>query len=93
MHRLADAYQYYYSVDVSLGGMFLKTRNPFPVGTRIGLDFALPGKPDRVTVEGEVVRTINASPDDPNQAPGMGIVFTEIDSASLVNLTAFFNDG
>jgi uncharacterized protein (TIGR02266 family) len=90
-HRLADAYMYYYSLDLSRGGMFLKTRSPFPAGTRLSLDFHLPDRERRVSVEGEVVRRVVPDLNDPALEPGMGIVFTAIDPESLAELTEFLD--
>ena len=88
-HYHANAYLYYYSQDLSLGGMFLQTREPFAVGTRLALDFELPGRERRVEVEGEVARTVTAGLDDHVAVPGMGIAFTAIDPASRAELAAF----
>jgi len=88
-HRLADAYMYYYSLDLSLGGMFLETRSPFPAKTRLSLDFQLPDRERRVAVEGEVVRTVTPDLNNPALEPGMGIAFTAIDAESLAELTEF----
>lgn len=89
MHRQADAYMYYYSLDLSLGGMFLKTRSPFPAWTKLALDFELPERKRRVAVEGEVVRVVMPDLENPDTVPGMGIAFTAIDDESLAELTEF----
>jgi uncharacterized protein (TIGR02266 family) len=88
LHRLANAYQYYYTQDLSLGGMFLTTREPFAVGQDLELDFQLPGSSRRVQVEGRVVRSVSAGPDQPEAVSGMGIAFTVISEDDLAELAA-----
>jgi CheY-like chemotaxis protein len=44
------------SADLSERGMLLKAKREVAVGTRLGLRFALPGRPGELTVKGRVVR-------------------------------------
>ncbi len=32
-------FHFFYSKDISMGGMFLETKDPYPVGTEVELDF------------------------------------------------------
>ena len=61
---LSEVEQYYYSRDVSLGGIFLETKKPFTVGTKLDLDFPIPDSETRARVTGEVVRVIKPDLDD-----------------------------
>ena len=65
-----------YVADVSRSGVLIRSPNPLPIGTKVNLRFTVV-MDDVEVVEGvgEVVRVH----DDP---PGMGVVFTEIGSAS-----------
>ena len=65
-----------YVSNVSRSGVFIRSPQPLPVGTRVNLRFAVM-MDELETVEGvgEVVRVH----DEP---PGMGVVFTEIGTAS-----------
>ena len=67
-----DAFVHEYVTNVSRTGVFIRSREPLPVGTRVDLTFTVI-MDEIATIEGtgEVVRV----EDDP---PGMGIVFTEL---------------
>jgi uncharacterized protein (TIGR02266 family) len=76
-----DAFINEYVTNISRSGVFVRSRTPLPVGTRVNLRFTVIME-DIETVEGigEVVRVH----DDP---PGMGVVFTELSgySKSLID--------
>ncbi|HET7826350.1 MAG TPA: TIGR02266 family protein [Anaeromyxobacter sp.] len=66
-----------FAVNISRGGVFIRTREPMPVGTSLSLELKLQG--GEVAIRGEgVVRWIQAPP-----AAGMGIQFTDLDEPSL----------
>lgn len=67
-----DAFVHEYVTNVSRSGVFIRSKEPLPVGTKIHLTFTVI-MDDVATIEGtgEVVRT----QDDPS---GMGVVFTEL---------------
>jgi uncharacterized protein (TIGR02266 family) len=71
-----DAFINEYVTNISRTGVFVRSKTPLPVGTRVNLRFTVI-MDDIETVEGvgEVVRMH----DDP---PGMGVVFTELSSYS-----------
>ncbi len=67
-----DAFVNEYVTNVSRSGVFIRSREPLPVGTKVNLEFTLLMEEiQTVAGVGEVVRVH----DDP---PGMGIVFTEL---------------
>ena len=68
-----------YVSDISSTGVFIRTDDPLPVGTKVDLRFTVIDV-DFETVEGigEVTRVV--PPGDP--APGMGVVFVELTKAS-----------
>lgn len=71
-----DAFIHEYVTNISRSGVFVKSKQPLPVGTRVNLKFTVI-MDDIETIEGvgEVVRVEN----DP---PGMGVVFTELSQYS-----------
>lgn len=71
-----DAFISEYVTNISRTGVFIRSKSPLPVGTKVNLRFTVI-MDDIETIEGigEVVRVH----DDP---PGMGVVFTELSSYS-----------
>ena len=71
-----DAFIQEYVTNISRTGVFVKSKQPLPIGTKVNLKFTVI-MDDIETIEGigEVVRVH----DDP---PGMGVVFTELSSYS-----------
>lgn len=71
-----DAFINEYVTNISRTGVFIRSKSPLPIGTKVNLRFTVI-MDDIETIEGvgEVVRVH----DDP---PGMGVVFTEISSYS-----------
>jgi uncharacterized protein (TIGR02266 family) len=71
-----DAFIQEYVTNISRSGVFIKSKSPLPIGTKVNLKFTVI-MDDIETIEGtgEVVRTS----DDPK---GMGVVFTSLTSYS-----------
>lgn len=71
-----DAFIHEYVTNISRTGVFVKSKDPLPVGTRVNLCFTV-FMDDMETIEGvgQVVRV----EDDP---PGMGVVFTKLSQYS-----------
>jgi type IV pilus assembly protein PilZ len=88
-HLRGDFFHYYYSRDLSQGGIFLETREPFPAETPVMLEFPLPGISHRVTCQGLVVRVVKPVESEPALVPGMGIQFTEMDETTKGMLAEF----
>jgi type IV pilus assembly protein PilZ len=63
--------------NINEGGLFVETETPHPPGTRVDLQFKLPGNDEPVQVRGSVVRVAEGTADDPS---GMGILFDELDA-------------
>lgn len=82
-----DAFIHEYVTNVSRSGVFIKSKNPLPIGTRVNLKFTVI-MDDIETIEGvgEVVRIH----DDP---PGMGIVFREIGAYSKTIIERLLTQG
>jgi uncharacterized protein (TIGR02266 family) len=72
---LADSQHNFYAGtarNISLGGLFVATPTPQPVGTRLTVRLTLPG--GRLTAAGEVVWTAEAAPGSTGHS-GMGLKF------------------
>ncbi len=72
-----------FAVNISRGGVFIRTREPRPVGTRVSFELRL--HTGEVVIRGEgVVRWIQAesASSRPPTTPGMGIQFTDLDEGS-----------
>jgi uncharacterized protein (TIGR02266 family) len=69
-----------YVSDISRTGVFIRSDDPLPKGTRVDLRFTVIVD-DFETIEGigEVVRVVEPGG---NEAPGMGVVFTELTQVS-----------
>jgi DNA-binding response OmpR family regulator len=72
-------------INLSTGGMLLKSSMPAPVGTRIALDFDLPGAPG-LRCDAVIVRT---QPDHQGSAHLWGLSFSEVDENTSQALRRF----
>jgi uncharacterized protein (TIGR02266 family) len=67
-----------YSVDMSRGGIFIRTREPLPVDTRLRLEFQLQDSTPLLAGEGTVVWIREHDPARENVTPGMGVRFDKV---------------
>jgi uncharacterized protein (TIGR02266 family) len=67
-----------YAVDVSRGGIFIRTREPLPVDTRLRLEFQLQDATPLLAGEGTVVWIREHDPTRENVTPGMGVRFDKL---------------
>ncbi len=66
-------------LNISKGGMFIKTDRPHPLGTVLLLEFTLPGRKESIHVTGKVVWTHKPTQTSiSSYEPGMGIKFLDI---------------
>ena len=80
-----------YSANVSLGGMFVRSDDPLPVGARFRLRFDIPGRERPVQTTGEV-RWIVEPGDAAGLAPGMGIRFEPLSQADQKDVARWLRD-
>ena len=66
--------------NINDGGIFVETETPQPIGTKVELEFKLPGAEQPVEVFGNVVRSISVDLVDSDGTPGMAIEFENLDS-------------
>jgi uncharacterized protein (TIGR02266 family) len=71
-----------YSVDVSRGGIFIRTKEPLQVGTTLKFEFQLQDASALISGEGTVVWIREHDPNRTGVAPGMGVRFDKIAPAS-----------
>jgi molecular chaperone DnaK len=70
-----------YSVNISPGGMFIRTDEPREEGAMIYLQFSLKDGSKLIEGLGRVVR-VN-QPGEPGRTPGMGVEFVNFDEESM----------
>ena len=71
-----------YAVDVSRGGIFIRTREPLAVGTHLRFDFQLQDTSPLMAGEGTVVWIREHDPSRAGVTPGMGVRFDKLSAAS-----------
>jgi uncharacterized protein (TIGR02266 family) len=71
-----------YAVDVSQGGIFIRTKEPLAVGTQMKFEFQLKDASPLIGGEGTVVWTRENDPSRPAIAPGMGVRFDRLADGS-----------
>ncbi|HEY4238616.1 MAG TPA: TIGR02266 family protein [Kofleriaceae bacterium] len=71
-----------YAVDVSQGGIFIRTKEPLGVGTQMKFEFQLRDASPLIGGEGTVVWTRENDPSRPAIAPGMGVRFDRLAEGS-----------
>src|SRR4051794_31698561 len=67
-----------YSVDVSRGGIFIRTKEPLPVGTQLRFEFQLQDASSLIAGDGTVVWIREHDPTRQGVAPGMGVRFDKL---------------
>ncbi len=85
-YRADETFLFAYITDISAMGIFVRTNNPEPEGTRLNLCFRVPPNipgggqlaGQMIEVEGEVIWINPYRPDDAARQPGMGIQFVDL---------------
>ncbi len=81
-----------YGVDVSRGGIFIRTREPLPVGTRLKLDFQLVDTVPLFQGDGTVVWIREHDPARAGVTPGMGVRFDRLSAESQTTLDTILEE-
>jgi uncharacterized protein (TIGR02266 family) len=79
-YQVLDQFLYDYATNISLGGVFIRSQNPLPVGTKLRVQFSLPGLDETVVTWGEVAHVIEERAKEGFR--GMGIRFDDLDPKS-----------
>ena len=64
-----------YACNVSLGGIFIETRQPLEKGTILQLRFELPGLAEPLSTPARVVRVVTPAQASGSDRPGMALQF------------------
>ena len=67
-----------YTDNISRGGLFIRTANPFEVGRRFPLDLQIPGIPESLRIMCQVVWTRKQAEETKDKPAGMGVKFSEM---------------
>lgn len=76
-----EGFIYFYSTDVSIGGLFLESDIPLKLGTRVFLSFALRDGEKPLRAIGRVVR-VERETADSLTVVGMGVQFSDLADAA-----------
>ena len=99
-YKSADNFLFAYITDISAMGIFVRTNNPEPEGTRLNLCFRVPPEisSQLLEVEGEVIWVNPYRPNEPARQPGMGVQFIDLTQTQrelvmrMVRTFAYLND-
>lgn len=72
-----EGFIYFYSTDISMGGLFFESELPLKQHTKVFLSFKLPTSPSTIRVTGEAVRQEKDSGGS-QQVTGTGIRFVDL---------------
>lgn len=73
-YKSLDTFFYDYALNISHGGIFIKTRKPLARGAEVEIEFEIQGAPKTFKTPGKVARVIFPG-DDEMEPAGMGIRF------------------
>lgn len=79
-----------YTHDIGVGGAYIATDRPAPVGARLDVEIEVGGAGGPVALSAEVRWVANADRLLAGREPGMGIKFGALDVEALVALSDFF---
>ena len=77
-----------YSTDISLGGMYLKTKEPFPQGSEVVMTLPLE-EGTQVRLHGVIVHTVTTSQASAKKPAGIAIEFSTRDNAGIEELKRY----
>jgi|SRR5579885_2660117 len=85
-----EGFIYFYSTDISIGGLFLESDIPLKIGTRVFLSFALRDGESPIRTIGRVVRVEREATDSPYTV-GMGVQFVDLSDSAKERIQAYVN--
>lgn len=83
-----EGFIYFYSTDVSIGGVFLESDVPLKIGTRVFLSFALREGESPIRVIGRVVRVEREAGDALNVV-GMGLQYVDLPASIRATIESY----
>lgn len=88
LYRESGAFIKSHTLNVSNGGLFLKTENPLPINSVVTLRMKLPGETEPMEIQGCVVWS-NPKGKDNAFPSGMGIQFIGMNSERRIKIDVF----
>lgn len=87
-----EGFIYFYSTDVSIGGVFLESDIPLKIGTRVFLSFALREGEASIRAIGRVVR-LERETAESLRIVGMGVQFVDLPEAVQKTIQSYVDEG
>ncbi len=87
-----EGFIYFYSTDVSIGGLFLESDIPLKLGTRVFLSFCLREGETPIRAIGRVVR-LEREAAESQHIVGMGVQFVDLPDAVTQAIQAYVDGG
>lgn len=75
--EFGEGFIYFYTTDISIGGLFIESEIPLKLGTKIFLSFSLPDTDQVIRTTGEVIRLEKLAPSY-SGVSGMGIRYLDL---------------
>jgi len=75
--RVDGRLDFHNCANLGIGGMFIETSPPYPVGKRVQIEFSLPGTFESIKVTGQVVSVVLTRTPD-GRRPGNGFEFLDL---------------
>ncbi len=86
--EFGEGFIYFYTTDISLGGLFIESEIPLKLGTKMFLSFSLGPTEAPIRTTGEVVRLEKLAPTYPGVS-GLGIRFIDLGSTDHEAIVAY----
>ena len=92
-YKTKDMFLSNYVTNISKGGVFIETKEPFPVSSEIDLALELPGAQSTIHAQGRVAWTYDIKKGGPLViVHGMGIKFTDIKPDEIKALETYIEE-
>jgi len=88
-YQTPDQFFQDYIKNVSLGGLFIETESPLPVGTKLNIPFSLPEMKNPIITDGIVVHAMKVGKKAKPAAGGMGIRFSDLNNKCKQSLESY----
>ena len=76
-YRSDGNYLFDFCRDLGVGGVFIQTKEPLPMGSDVALTFTLPDSKETLDAKGKVIWVQGFVPERKDLAPGMGVQFEQ----------------
>ena len=76
-YRSDGNYLFDFCRDLGVGGVFIQTKEPLPMGSEVALTFTLPDSKETLDAKGKVIWVQGQVEGRSEQSPGMGVQFDQ----------------